>query len=118
MIWAEGVAEAVDVGAEAEGVATITITTINTTTTTTTTTILSTITKTATIKVTTGVVLILSEPRHLVTQSRQSSIRHSRRHWQELTNRIQGHECQMAVVGSQWAEGSHKHWRPAYPRKP
>jgi len=102
-IWAEGVAEAVDVEAEAEVVATIT--TINTTTTT----IRSTINKTTTIKVTTGVVPIISEPRLPATQSRLSSSRHSHRHRQELTNSIQGHKCQMALVDSQWAEGSHKH---------
>jgi hypothetical protein len=103
-IRAEGVAEAVDVEVEAEGVATITITT-----NTTTTTIRSTITKTATIKVTTGVVAILLEPRLPATQSRLSSSRHSHRLQQELTNSNQGHECQMALGGSQWAEGSHKH---------
>ena len=64
-IRAAAVAEAVDVEAEAEGVATTTITAINTTS--------STITKTATTMVTTGVVPIQSEPRRPATLSRLSS---------------------------------------------
>ena len=116
-IWAEGVAEAVDVEAEAEGVVTTIITTINTTTATTS----NTITKTATTTVTTGVVPIQLELRHPATQSRLSSSnsnissrsRHS--HSQELTNSLQDHACPMAHVDSPWAEGSHKHRHPVYP---
>ena len=99
-IWAEVVAEAVDVEAEAEGVAI-------------TTTINSTITKTATTKVITGVVPIQLEPRLPARQSRLNSSRHH--HLQGLTNCIQGRVCLMALVGSQWAEGSHKYQHPLCP---
>lgn len=109
-IWAEGVVEAEGVEGEAEGVGTKTITTISTSTTT----IRSNISRSATTKATTGVVLILSEPRLPATQSRLSRSRHSTRHLQELANSIQGHECPMAPVASQWAEGSRRRRHPAY----